>query len=219
VLAGFAALAGGDAASARLREAAGGELDLAIGAHRRALLAWLRAWGCRHLRVADTRRSSRSLASWWGRHGGSLPGRGRPLVVLSRREVDHLAAAFGDLASAPAAWRATPGGRASVTFGQTAAAKALFAIRPMACAPWDAPIRDALGLRGAEGYGSYLEQVGGWLLEQAGRLGVPVAALPAALGRPGSTPPRLVDELLWMRVNRPGVAASAGASPAVGARG
>jgi hypothetical protein len=36
----------------------------------------------------------------------------------------------------------------------------------------------------------------------AGRLDVPVADLPALLGRPGSTPPRLVDELLLIRVPR-----------------
>jgi hypothetical protein len=206
VLRRFGALVGDDRSSARLREVTGGELDLGIDAHRTALLAWLRSWGCRHLRVIDTRRSSLALARWWERHAASLPGPGRSLVAMSGRELDAAAAAFGALASAPAAWRSVSEGRASVSFGETAAAKALFAIRPLAFPPWDEPIRAALGLRGegGAGYRSYLEQVALALGDLADRLRVPVRRVPAALGRPGSTPPKLIDEVLWMRVNRPG---------------
>ncbi len=87
-----------------------------------------------------------------------------------------------------------------MSFGETAAAKALFAIRPLAFPPWDEPIRAALGLGGDAGYRSYLEQVAGALRGLAARLEVPVSAVPAALGRPGSSPPKLVDEYLWMAV-------------------
>ncbi len=204
ILREFADLTGDDASTSRLRDATGGKVDLAVGAHRTALLTWLRSWGCRHLRVADTRRSSRSLGVWWDRHGASLPKPSRSLVALSHRELGSAAAAFGALAAAPAAWRSMPAGRASVSFGETAAAKTLFAIRPLAFPPWDEPIGVALGLRGAggPGYGSYLERVAHTLRGLADRLGVPVDELPSALGRPGSSPPKLVDEYLWMRVNR-----------------
>ncbi len=202
VLREFAHLAGDDRGSARLREATGDFVDLTRPQHRRALLVWLRSWGCRHLRVADTARSSRALTKWWGRHGSTLPAPGRPLTVLRRRELDAGAAAFAALAAAPAAWRSTPAGRVSVSFGQTAAAKALFAIRPLAFAPWDEPNRATLDLRGEAGYREYLELVAGALRGLSRRLEVSVSKVPAALGRPHSTPPKLVDEYLWMRVNR-----------------
>jgi hypothetical protein len=202
VLREFAHIAGEDRGSVRLREATGDEVDLTRPAHRRALLVWLRSWGCRHLRVADTARSSRALARWWERHGSTLPSPGRPLTALRRRELDGGAAAYAALSAAPAAWRSTPAGRVSVSFGETAAAKALFAIRPLAFPPWDEPIRAALGLRGEAGYRAYLELVAGVLLDLSKRLGVSVSKVPAALGRPDSTPPKLVDEYLWMRANR-----------------
>lgn len=204
ILREYAVLAGDDRSSSRLREATRGELDLGVGAHRTALLTWLRSWGCRHLRVADTRRSSRALGTWWGGYGGSLPKPTRSLVAMSGRELESSAAAFGALAAAPAACRSLGAGRASVSFGETAAAKALFAIRPLAFPPWDEPIRTALGLRGAggPGYRSYLEQVAHALRGLANRLGVAVDELPAVLGRPGSSPPKLVDEYLWMRIRQ-----------------
>jgi hypothetical protein len=204
VVHGFRAIAGDDRSTAQLRAATGEELDLAVRAHRTALLVWLRSWGCRHLRVADTARSSRALATWWGSNRDSLPNARRTLTAMSARELDSAAGAFGALAAAPAAWRSRPVGRASVSFGETGAAKALFAIRPLAFPPWDEPIRVALGLRGTggPGYRSYLEQTARSLRGLADRLQVPVSRVPEALGRPGSTPPKLVDEYLWMRVNR-----------------
>lgn len=200
----FALLAGDDRSSARLRQITGDELDLSVNAYRTALLTWLRSWGCRHLRVADTGRSSRALAAWWATHRTSLPKPTRPLVAMSARELESAAEAYGALAAAPAAWRSTPAGRVSVTFGETAASKALFAIRPLAFSPWDEPIRAALDLHssGRPGYRSYLEQVADALRVLAAQLGVSVSELPSALGRPGSSPPKLVDEYLWIRVNR-----------------
>ena len=61
-LAGFAAL-GDDRRTNELRAATRGLVDLSLSAHRDALLAWLRQWGCRHLRTADNARSSRALLS------------------------------------------------------------------------------------------------------------------------------------------------------------
>jgi len=36
----------------------------------------------------------------------------------------------------------------------------------------------------------------------ARRLAVPVSELPELLGRPGSSPPKLIDQFLWIRVTR-----------------
>lgn len=204
ILLDFAQLAGDDRSSSRLRDVSGGELDLDVEAHRRALLSWLRSWGCRHLRVADTDRSSEALADWWGKHRASLPGATRDLTDFADLELDAASEAYAALAAASAAWRSLPTGRVSVSFGETAASKALFAIRPLAFPPWDEPIRAAFGLRGRGGPGfrSYLGQVADALRGLAPRLGVPVRGLPEALGRPDSSPPKLVDEYLWMQVSR-----------------
>jgi hypothetical protein len=206
-LSGFALLEGEDRGSERLRRVTGGGVDLDVAAHRAALLAWLRSWGCRHLRVADTVTSSRALAEWWRSSGPALPGPRRSLTAMTARELDAAAEAFAALAGAHAAWREASAGSVRVSFGETAAAKALFAIRPLAFPPWDEPIRAALGL----GYREYLEGSARALRALARRLDVPVARVPAALGRPGSSPPKLVDEALWMLVRERPTRAVAGA--------
>lgn len=193
-----------DRSSEVLHERTGGRLDLADARHREALLAWLRAWGCRHLRVADTPMSSEALLAWWGAHAGRLPGRRTPLVSLSARQLDRAAAAYETLAGTIAARRAHRGGEVGVTFGETAASKTLFALRPAAFPPWDVPMRLAFGPRttGADGFRRYLELSAEALHGMSRRVGVPVAELPRLLGRPASTPARLVDEYLWVRVDR-----------------
>jgi hypothetical protein len=196
-----------DAASVVLRDAVGDELDLSRRGHRESLLVWLRAWGCRHLRVADTGRSSAALARWWRRWGHALPS--SPLTEHSATHLDGIEGAYAVLASLVVAARARPAGDVSVTFGDTAAAKALYALRPRAFPPWDEPIRLAFGRARTDGalYRTYLEACADALLGCAARLGVVVDDLPALLGRPEATPARLIDEYLWLRVTR-GVAGS-----------
>jgi hypothetical protein len=136
----------------------GGVPDLGEPAHRRALLAWLRSWGCRHLRVADTARSSAALVRWWRTWSDALPAPSRTLVGLRHDEVERIGRAFAALASLRAAARAATDRDVAVTLGDTAAAKALYALRPQAFPPWDEPIRLAFGKGRADGdlYARYL---------------------------------------------------------------
>ncbi len=166
---------------------------------------WLRAWGCRHLRRADTGRSSAALARWWTRWSGSMPPAAVSLVELSGAELDRIEDAYAALASTVAAGRASARGEVAVAFGDTAAAKALHAIRPRAFPPWDEPIRLAFGSGRHDGalYRRYVEACADALRGCAARLGVEVEALPARLGHPSSTPPRLIDEYLWLRTRPP----------------
>jgi hypothetical protein len=92
-----------------------------------------------------------------------------------------------------------------VTFGDTAAAKALFALRPMAFPPMDEQIRTAFGWKklDEEQYGSFLAASADALDGLATRLGVEVSELPSLLGRQASTPAKLLDEYLWIRIARP----------------
>ena len=195
---------GEDRATGILGAVTGGTPDLAVPAHRRALLAWLRSWGCRHLRVADTARSSAALARWWATWSGRLPPPARSITALRAGEIDGAGRAYAALASLRAATRAAPDRDVAVTFGDTAAAKALYALRPRALPPWDEPIRLAFGRGRGDGdlYARYLAETADALRGCARRLGVGVERLPWLLGAPSTTPARLADEYLWLRVTR-----------------
>jgi hypothetical protein len=200
----FAAFGGVDRSTEALRAACGPTIDLARATHREALLVWLRAWGCRHLRRQDTRRSSDALRRWWTVAGADLPPADAPLTELTEAQLEGIGRAYDSLARRRAAVRASGRGDVAVTFGDTAASKALFALRPQAVPPWDAPMRAAFGWRHAEadGFARYLALSRDALLGLSSRLGVPVSELPRALGRPRSSPARLVDEFLWIRITR-----------------
>lgn len=202
-LAEFGAGTGYDSATRRLLEKTKGQLDLHLEEHRLALITWLRAWGCRHLRRADTPRTAETLRTWWQAWGPKLPGEQATLNALSRAELTATGQAYDALRSAPAAARAARGGDVAVAFGDTATAKALFAIRPQALMPWDEQIRAGFG-RPADGttYVKMLELAAAALDGLASRLGARVGDLPGLLGRPESPPPKLVDEYLWVRMNR-----------------
>ncbi|MGH3224353.1 MAG: hypothetical protein ACRDPY_37665 [Streptosporangiaceae bacterium] len=90
-----------------------------------------------------------------------------------------------------------------VVFGDTAAAKVMFATRPQVFLPWDDPIRLAFGWQGGgAAYVKLLRLSASALNGLARRLGVPVGGLPMILGRPESSPPKLVDEFLWVRITK-----------------
>src|SRR5262249_59983164 len=112
-----------DRASAALAGVTGGTLDLGVPAHRRAAIDWLRRWGCRHLRVADTAWTSRALLRWWDRWGGALPAVGAALALLDEGALRRLEPAYGDLATSKAARRRDRDREGDVAFGDTASAK------------------------------------------------------------------------------------------------
>jgi hypothetical protein len=193
-----------DVASLILRETTGNGLDLGDAAHRRALLRWLRSWGCRHLRRADEARSSGALLRWWRRYADALPPPRRALTALTRGDLERIEPAYAALASLHAASRASALGDVRVTFGDTASAKALFALRPRAFPPWDEPIRRSFGSARADGalYRRYLEANADAFRGASARLGIAPDELPSRLGRPASTPAKLIDEYLWLRATR-----------------
>jgi len=202
-LAEFGAVAGSDSSSRKLADATGGHLDLAVEAHRVAAITWLRAWGCRHLRRADTARTAETLRTWWDTWGAQLPGDHETLTGLGEAEQAAAGRAYDALRAAPAARRSVKGREFDVAFGDTATAKLLFAIRPQVFPPWDEPIRLAFGRPGGGGaYVRLLRLSAAALDGLAGRLAVPVGDLPDILGRPGSSPPKLVDEYLLIRIPR-----------------
>lgn len=200
-LAEFGAAAGPDRASRRLLSATGDHPDLQVEEHRLALIGWLRAWGCRHLRRADTSRTAEALRLWWETWAARLPGEQVTLADLGQGELTAAGQAYDALRAAPAAGRNVNGQEVAVAFGDTAAAKAMFAIRPRAFLPWDEPIRLAFGRPGGgEAYVRLLRLSATALDGLARRLAASVSDLPDLLGRPESSPPKLVDEFLWIRI-------------------
>jgi hypothetical protein len=201
-LSAFGSLVGDDRRTNELRAATGGLVDLSMPAHRDVLLLWLRQWGCRHLRSADNARSSRALLAWWKRHASDVPGARATLDGLGPRAFAKAGRAHVDLATRRAARRRHRDGEVDVTFGSTAAAKAMFALRPQVFPPWDEPMRSAFGWTGLDPthYETFLGMSKAALDGLAERARVQVRELPGLLGRPGSTPARIVDEYLWMRL-------------------
>jgi hypothetical protein len=192
-----------DAATCRLHGVTGARIDLRVEEHRLALIGWLRAWGCRHLRRADTPLTAEALRTWWETWAAHLPGEHATLNALTPTELANAGQAYDALSSAPAASRTVRGRDIAVTFGDTATAKALFAIRPQALLPWDEQIRLSFGRPGgATTYVKLLQLAAAALDGLARRLAVPVANLPELLGRPESSPPKLVDEFLLIRITR-----------------
>ncbi len=196
----FAEVAGTDAASDRFRAATRGAPDLSRPAHRAALLQWLRSWGCRSLRIEDDRRTSAALRAWWAEWAPGLPEPGRTLDTLDDIALDGAAGAYADLAGRVGPRRQHGERLVDVRFGATAAGKALYALRPQALPPWDRGIRVALGFgEDGAGYRQALVRARRELAEVVADAGVPAAELPALVGRPNSTPPRLIDEHDWVR--------------------
>jgi hypothetical protein len=179
-------------------------LDPFKSSHRVALLSWLNSWGCRQFSKDYHLLASASLASWATLWISRLPGPDAPLTDLSPDEIEVCANAYEALRDCRAAVKQRPGGPDFyVTFGPTGAAKTLFALRPNAFAPWDDPIRDARGW-GPDGlsFQHYLTEAADQLRGLAIEASVSVDALPALVGRPQSSPPKLIDEYNWVVLTR-----------------
>jgi hypothetical protein len=192
---------GPDGATRRLRAATGAQVDLNDEAHRLAAITWLRAWGCRHLRRADTARTDEAMHTWWTAWNGRLPGGQATLTGLGEADLVSAGLAYDALRAAPAARHNVRGSDVDVAFGDTATAKLLFVIRPQVFPPWDEAIRLAFGKPGGSAaYVRLLRLSAAALNGLAGRLAVGVGELPEILGRQESTPPKIVDEFLLIRL-------------------
>jgi len=200
-LADYGAVTGYDASLRRLRQATGGRVDLRREDHRLATIVWLRAWGCGHLRRADTGKAASVLQDWWSAWGGRLPAEHVRLPDLGEAGLTEAGDAYNALRLMPAARRRLGDGEVDVAFGPTAAAKTMFVIRPQEFLPWDTAIRQAFGW--SDGSGAYLSwmRLAAQALEGlARRLSVAIGDLPAVLGRPDSSPPKLIHAYLWIRI-------------------
>ena len=127
-----------------------------------------------------------------------------PLTDLDDAQLAGLGRAYAALARSPAALRGGPRrGRPGLVRGYRGGQGAV-RDPPQAFPPWDEPMRTAFGWGrvDAEQYATFLAAVRGSLIELAERMRVEPSELPAELDRPASSPVKIVDEFLWVRVTR-----------------
>jgi hypothetical protein len=200
-----------------------------------ALLHWLNQSQCRQFSLAYHDLASRGLLEWHEEFGGALPLKRDHLWEIPAATLERCAGVFDRLAKKVACYResaagrtgaaprngsaASPGGRGApapgkslVGFGPTAAAKILFVLRPKVFVAWDEPVRTGLRYDGSGcSYVVFLLRLREELLElreQCRAFDLELTDLPAALGRPLSTPAQLMDEYYWATVTRGVVAPS-----------
>ncbi|MFI7408505.1 MmcQ/YjbR family DNA-binding protein [Streptomyces sp. NPDC049627] len=186
----FAAAGGVDRSWLELCRLTAPALDLTVPDHRTALHRWLNSWGCRLPCPPEggPYPLGEGLAAWTDRH--PLPG--TPLPDLTDPEIDALAAAYEELARLPAGSGPRPR-----PLGPTAAAKALYALRPHTVMPWDAAIaKELYGARDGAAFARHLRTGRAWARAVLAESGLSADALVADLGRPAVTLPKVLDEYL-----------------------
>ena len=201
----YACLESYDQATLDLRAATGPFVDPSNDDHVGPLFDWLRRWGCRQFKIDDEPLARDGLTNWWTRRSNDLPAAHRTLDEIDDEALGRIADAYEDLRGQTASWQQRASGRVMRSFGPAGAAKALYAIRPNACSPWDEPIRKRFGLGDdAEGYRRHLVRIRAELAEAVAELGPTgdASQLPALLDRADSSPVKLIDEHDWARYTR-----------------
>ncbi|CAM5531975.1 MmcQ/YjbR family DNA-binding protein [Streptomyces narbonensis] len=193
----FNGFTGVDRSWLALRERTHPGLDPARVDHRDALLRWLNSWGCRirYPRAGEPAPFDTGLAGWWAAWSDTLP-RGT-LAGLDDAAVAAFGRAYGDLVTLPVTT-----GRLVRSLGPTAAAKALYALRPEAIMAWDAAIAERLhGTRDAAAFTRHLALGRDWARAVLAETGATEAALPGLVGRPDVPLSKILDEFLYVHLS------------------
>ena len=190
-----------------LAQAAPG-LDLARAEHRALLLRWLNSWGCRirYPRDGEPAPFDAGAAHWWQTWNPSLPPPAVSIARLSDEQIDAIGSAYAALAALEVST-----GRSRRTLGPTAAAKAMYALRPAAVMPWDAAIAQHLyGVRDGAAFARHQHLGRRWAGALLKRAGVEEDAMRALIGRPTVSLAKILDEYLYLTLTRAGHSASIG---------
>jgi len=175
-------------------------IDLARADHRTMLLRWLNSWGCRirYPREGEPAPFDSGVSAWWQTWRPALPQAG--VARLTDAEIDAVGAAYADLAAT-----AVAAGRVRRTLGPTAAAKALYALRPTTVMPWDAAIATRLhGSRDGAAFARHQRLGRAWASAVVAEAGADETAVPAIVGRPAVSLAKVLDEYLYVTITMPG---------------
>jgi hypothetical protein len=150
--------------------------------------------------------ASEQIEQWYAANRRRLPELSRNLWEMSEAEIDALGIAYDLLRARKASYRIRSGRQIAVSVGLTGASKILFALRPRAALPWDVPMRKAIADSGhLSVYAEHLRFakriINDWA-DQCSQRGLELEQLPALIGRPLSSLPKLLDEYLWITVTR-----------------
>jgi hypothetical protein len=196
----FAARFGVDGNDSELARATGGDVDLSLVEQRVALHRWLNSWGCRirYARPDEPDLFDAGVALWWRLHRAELAAVTDSLSELDDDDVTRIGEVFEHLSSVRVARAASGTERA---MGATAAAKALYALKPRTVMPWDLAIAEHFhGGRDAIAFAAHLRLGRGWARQLLSQTGWDEARLVAELGQPDASLARLLDQYCYLRV-------------------
>jgi hypothetical protein len=129
-------------------------LDLNEKEHIKALIKWLRSWGCRQFKCDNENTSIESIISWYSSIKSKIPRNDEYLIDYNLvNNKDQIIKIFDSLKNSKAATRQ----KRDVCIGPVGTAKTLFALRPNLFSPWDTLIYQHWKLEGnGDGYVNYL---------------------------------------------------------------
>ena len=182
-------------------------LDLNQNTHIKALLKWLRSWGCRQFKSDDEKLSVNSIMDWYSSKKAKIPHSGEHLIDYDLANNKELVIEiFDDLLARKAATKQREKHDIDVRIGPVGAAKILFALRPNLFSPWDTPIYKKFQLTdNGSGYVGYLARIQNDLLEirdEMKNTNISWDNLFGYLEKKHSSYPKLIDEYYWTTVTR-----------------
>jgi hypothetical protein len=181
-------------------------LDLNLDTHRKFLLKWLNAWGCRQFKTDFHDLASKEIQEWYQSNQSLLFSPDKHLLMLSNSDIGLVEKVYDNLVCRIISQRQKKKSivNENVTIGPTGAAKILYALRPFVFIPWDVPMRREFKLNGSgRSYIKYLEIVRMHLREleeECIKNGFQLLDLPNRLGKGNSSILKLVDEYFWITI-------------------
>lgn len=181
------------------------DLDLSQDLQTKALIEWLRSWGCRQFKKDDENTSLDSLRKWYESIKSKMPGKNDYLIDYdldkNKRIIVEI---FNDLSEREAATRQRGGHITTVSVGPVGTAKTLFALRPNLFCPWDTPIYKEFQLEGdGSGYVRYLLKIQQELKNLRDSLkncSIKWAELFKYLEKQHNSYPKVIDEYYWITI-------------------
>jgi hypothetical protein len=174
----------------------------------KALMKWLRSWGCRQFVKECSESSETNLISWFTDNQSLLPDHSVHLIDFDLSEnTQSIELLFDSLKSCIASRKKINKkneSKSDIRVGPVGAAKLLFAIRPNIFAPWDNPIfkhfeHNPTG----KGYVAYLRKIQAELKElkiECNESGIQWEHLFTLLNKQHHSYPKLIDEYYWISI-------------------
>jgi len=173
----------------------------------KALIEWLRSWGCRQFKSSNEKLSIKSIMDWYASKESKIPNSTEHLIDYNlTQNKELLVKIFNDLSTRKAAIRQRGNRDIDVRIGPVGAAKTLFALRPKLFSPWDTPIYNEFELEGnGSGYVDYLERIQNELREikdEINNSNINWDNLFEYLGKRHNSYPKLIDEYYWITITQ-----------------